>query len=138
MHSGCVHYDPTSRHAGRCALGIYGAGTVSPGTCLVQCQSFTGNETLRAAYRRRVMLTANGIDVRTMQPAVAVTVHRWLGIDWIGKPWPLRLRVRTSWPFVAIEDAPGCGCIMRLKRLWQRLRPAKPKKGCGCRSSAST
>lgn len=50
--------------------------------------------------------------------------YRWLGVRWVGYPWPLRvwsrLRGRSlRWP--------GCGCIWRLKRLrldpWAMFRP---------------
>lgn len=134
MHSSCKHYRPLNTKAGHCMANVYGEGSVSAGTCLMACPVYQGNEDLRRAYRRRMALTVHGIDPDTMRPVVHV--HRWLGIDWIGKPFPLRLRLRRSWPFVGVEDAPGCGCIMVLKRWWLKIRRRVVKKqgGCGCQS----
>ncbi len=42
---------------------------------------------------------------------------RWLGIRWIGVPFPKRIRVR-----IYIVPAAGCGCIYALKVLWLRLK----------------
>jgi len=39
-------------------------------------------------------------------------IHTWLGMRWIGYPWPLR------W-FWSEHGQPGCGCILRLKR-WKQ------------------
>ena len=43
---------------------------------------------------------------------------RWIGLNWIGLPWPMRaflwLAKRTH---PAIGSWSGCGCILRLKRL---------------------
>lgn len=138
MHSGCKHYDPISRYAGTCAIGMYEGKRISAGVCLLDCKVFDGSPELRRAFRQRVRLTVAGWDVRTQTPPVRV--HRWLGLEWIGKPWPQRLRLMRRWPFVRVEDAPGCGCIMRLKMLTQRIFKPKKKKGtgCGCQGKTST
>jgi len=43
-------------------------------------------------------------------------VYRWLGVRWWGKPWPLRWHWR--WPELLYVEADGCGCVLRLKALW--------------------
>lgn len=53
------------------------------------------------------------IDVRPV-PTVC-----WLGLDWIGVPWPRRLR--PQWP-VRVQASPGCGCLLRLKTWLERRR----------------
>lgn len=42
---------------------------------------------------------------------------KWLGVEWIGKPWPTRIRLRS--PFVVLQS-PGCGCLRRLKAAFER------------------
>lgn len=56
---------------------------------------------------------------------------RWLGIEWIGTPFPKRLRVRSVFPSlevprvvqcpVFVQPMPRCGCMARPKRAILRL-----------------
>lgn len=50
-------------------------------------------------------------------------VHRWLHLDWLGYPWPLRLRPYQDGLHAGLcpEPMPGCGCIAPLKRFTQRF-----------------
>lgn len=45
---------------------------------------------------------------------------RWLGVKWLGIPRPVRwwhnLTEKLQW-----DQVPGCGCILWLKRIWNRL-----------------
>lgn len=53
---------------------------------------------------------------------------RWLGLEWIGEPWPRRIRLRSP---VYVSRAPGCGCVAALKTLVSRLRERmkRPRPG---------
>lgn len=54
-----------------------------------------------------------------------VESQRWptrFGPRWWGIPWPKRLRASASWPFVYLEDLPGCGCMVKLKAAYHALR----------------
>ena len=42
---------------------------------------------------------------------------RWMGLRWRGVPVPLRVLVEDQ----VTGPLHGCGCIDRLKRLWERL-----------------
>ncbi len=50
---------------------------------------------------------------------------RWMGIRWRGQPWPLRIWLWTTryndrdWDAFKVK-IPLCGCIDRLKSLWER------------------
>lgn len=46
---------------------------------------------------------------------------RWCGIRWIGLPLPVRLWLSLRFWDALYMDTPGCGCILWLKRLWNRL-----------------
>jgi len=59
--------------------------------------------------------TARPAAPRRRQGNCGTTITRWLGIRWFGKPWPLRL-YREGFR-VRVREAPGCGCIVRLKTL---------------------
>ena len=42
-------------------------------------------------------------------------IYRWLGMRWLGKPWPLRWQYSPkSGGIIHIGDL-GCGCIIKLK-----------------------
>ena len=82
---------------------------------------------MRARVSRRGAKTAGrgggcGCGGRKRVDASAVPLVRWLGIDWIGEPWPLRLRLR--WP-VHARPSRGCGCVERLKRWTEARRLAR-------------
>lgn len=51
-------------------------------------------------------------------PPADVATVRWLGIRWIGVPFPFRIRLRSP---IYIARAEGCGCIAALKR-WVESR----------------
>lgn len=46
-------------------------------------------------------------------------IYQWLGLRWYGVPWPLRWQLLDDGQQVRLHlhDLPGCGCIIRLKRL---------------------
>ena len=52
--------------------------------------------------------------VPTELPPQRSTTVRWLGLNWIGVPWPKRIRIR--WPVYVLKYQ-GCGCIKPLKEL---------------------
>lgn len=54
------------------------------------------------------------------------SVYRWLWIEWIGWPYPLRLRLRRAWCPVYFVDRKGCGCIRWLREWWYSRYPPKP------------
>jgi len=135
----CEHYDD-----GECGLGLYG-GTVTVGLCRGQCPVLARDhpdESLMplAAIGRAVELTVehkpqqDEARRRVWRRCAEPEPVRWLGITWIGEPWPKRLRLR--WP-VYVRQLPGCGCIRFAKELVTMKRKHKPK-GCGCRTSPST
>lgn len=47
--------------------------------------------------------------------------QRWLGINWLGEPFPKRLRLKCAFPFVYVKPLPGCGCMARPKSALLRL-----------------
>lgn len=47
---------------------------------------------------------------------------RWLGLAWVGVPWPVR-----AWRAAKSRNRgwlllPGCGCVVALKRVFYRVR----------------
>ena len=50
-------------------------------------------------------------------------IVRWLGVRWYGVPMPIRVRLMI---FARQHRSPryydGCGCVVRLKDWWSRLR----------------
>lgn len=46
-------------------------------------------------------------------------VVRWLGVEWYGVPYPLRIVLRILWR-IPPRRLPGCGCIKPLKDLLTR------------------
>lgn len=50
-------------------------------------------------------------------PGASGMVH-WVGLDWFGVPYPVRLWLRRK----LTAPLPGCGCIARLKIAWERLK----------------
>lgn len=50
-----------------------------------------------------------------------IVVQSWLGVEWIGTPWPRRLRLRSP---ITIAKYPGCGCIARLVDLADAIKRA--------------
>lgn len=44
---------------------------------------------------------------------------RWMGVRWIGMPKPLRWRF--WWLYRRRPRVDGCGCVLRLKRAWERI-----------------
>lgn len=51
----------------------------------------------------------------------AIQTQRWLGIRWIGTPFPKRLRLKRAFPFVYVKPMRGCGCMARPKSWLLRL-----------------
>ena len=85
------------------------------------------DEQVGAAHRATVLRqvaapAAPGPKQRRACPCSGPPIVRWLGIDWIGEPWPLRLRLR--WP-VHARPSRGCGCVERLKRWTEARRLAR-------------
>ena len=77
------------------------------------------DEQVGAAHRATVLRQVAAPAAPGPKP---VPVVRWLGMDWIGEPWPLRLRLR--WP-VHARPSRGCGCVERLKRWTEARRLAR-------------
>jgi hypothetical protein len=46
---------------------------------------------------------------------------RWLGVQWAGVPWPVRVWLHATSKLSAIDSLPGCGCVLAVKTLFQRL-----------------
>ena len=100
----CDHYAE-----GRCSLGLHG-GKPSPAVCIRRCQSFSGSERRRAKERVRLEIKVDAMRSTTT----------WLGIRWIGKPFPKRFRpvLRWGWcPWLKYEPYKGCGCVRTAKIL---------------------
>jgi hypothetical protein len=51
-------------------------------------------------------------------------LERWLGVRWIGRPFPRRFVWNPYQMELEKLDLPGCGCIARLKRITEGIRLA--------------
>ena len=51
----------------------------------------------------------------------AAGVVTWLGVRWIGVPWPIRLWLVATAGVERPEDFSGCGCLVAAKGLVARL-----------------
>lgn len=72
----------------------------------------------------------SGLTPLRMDPLTGIMLYRWLGIEWIGVPKPLRIV-----GFLLRRRVPpyGCGCVRALKHLWIHARRLwGTDKGCGC------
>ena len=49
-------------------------------------------------------------------------IHRWLGLDWLGYPFPLRIHFDRTMYMFTIKPMAGCGCIAALKRVVESFR----------------
>lgn len=47
---------------------------------------------------------------------------RWLGFDWYGVPYPVRLRLEKMGKLTDASKLPGCGCVAFMKDAWDRVR----------------
>jgi len=47
---------------------------------------------------------------------------RWLWVEWIGVPYPIRWWLARKGKVTDISKLPGCGCIRFLKDLWTKTR----------------
>ena len=103
--------DTPTPGAGLCDKGYFG-GRPSYGTCTNMCipNGRTGKVDPNKA-QQVAMTIAN---------APAVRMYRWLGMEWIGTPWPKRWRVRfAGWP--EYVPARGCGCMKTPKTVMLHL-----------------
>jgi hypothetical protein len=48
----------------------------------------------------------------------------WLNLRWHGKPWPKRFKLRKYWFPIYIEKLPGCGCLVKVKALFDSIKLA--------------
>ena len=92
------------------------------------CGLCAGDSPLCPASGRAVELHVRGVCPRGKYPDHAGRV-RWLGVWWVGLPWPKRAWLWTSRysdrdPRAFLEAFPGCGCLERLKGYWTRLEAA--------------
>lgn len=51
----------------------------------------------------------------------AAGVVTWMGVRWIGVPWPIRLWLVATAGVERPEDFSGCGCLVAAKGLVARL-----------------
>ena len=58
-----------------------------------------------------------GVDSPTYKDGVI----RWLGLDWYGVPYPVRLRLVRDGKLTHQSKLPGCGCIKVLKDAWESV-----------------
>jgi len=59
----------------------------------------------------------------------AATVYRFMGVDWIGLPAPIRVAAWLAYAYMGwtrdgpdefYRRFPGCGCVLILKQTWIR------------------
>ena len=62
-------------------------------------------------------------------------VVRWLGVDWYGVPYPLRVVAWILWR-IRPRDLPGCGCVVALKGPAVRRRRRRHAHRAGATVSA--
>ena len=106
MSAGCVNHDftilmnhPCTFWNGRCTKNHWG-GKPDLDLCLRVCPDYSGPD--------RGQL---------VQATISANV-RWLGLTWIGVPWPKRIRLRGKFPFVFVRQSHGCGCVKPLKSIY--------------------
>jgi len=46
---------------------------------------------------------------------------RWLGVLWLGVPWPIRVWLHATGRLSDVDALPGCGCVYAVKALSERL-----------------
>ena len=128
----CSHWSACGVNGGGCCdLGLYG-GRPSFGVCLQHCGIYDGPPD-RAARIAAVIghYHAQSADNGRMRHGCGTKIHVWLGMRWIGWPWPLRLRLRRRWWPIMVEQMPGCGCLVKgraatiaLRNAWRYWRRA--------------
>jgi hypothetical protein len=115
----CIHW----RDGGICNIGMYD-GRPSLGVCDRACPRREGDpEEIRLAgialdnlvMRRRNRARAE----KEKKPCGcnAPKIISWLKVRWIGIPWPKRWVWNPYQMEFEYRDSPGCGCILKLKRL---------------------
>lgn len=61
-------------------------------------------------------------------PAAPSLEVRWLWVRWMGVPAPLRWLMNVGSDGRMTRNLKGCGCSVRLKTLWLRLRKAVQRR----------
>lgn len=77
-------------------------------------------------WKQPILIGENGITIvgnPTPLNEKNTIVTKWLGINWIGYPWPKRIRIKRYFPFLYIKQYPGCGCILTLKQIYSIIKP---------------
>jgi len=126
----CRHWRSNGSSAGGACLSSNGApgGFPSYGYCLLACKAYDGPESERAEAQSQI---ADGsvivplrvkTQVRPRKKSCGDLVVRWLGLRWLGRPWPLRWTWDRDLCWPVYIPAPGCGCILRLKQLTERIK----------------
>jgi len=156
----CAHWSSIERTAvyGRCARGeMHGMPIV--GYCVHACSQaqWTDGGAWHRAYLAETRPQASAARPAALGSAPCPScgearTHVWLGVRWIGRPWPLRrwrlqspltweesqagtcrsrvitLRARWRWPLRTEPDpGGGCGCIERLKTWMDQRRAARTR-----------
>jgi len=115
-----------------CQLGEFG-GRPSQAVCIRACKKFELDRSRLWTLvqptisdppreRRKLTLRHRWVNAKTIMGKSHCTtcgdkakLHVWLGIKWIGYPYPRRILDQSF-------DHPGCGCVLKLKRLQQAVK----------------
>ncbi len=121
MNFPCTHWsDGNVTGGGLCALNLFG-GRPSIGTCALRCEQSAGDPVELTVARKKlndkIAVDAQRALAKNDCGCKKTTIHRWLGIRWIGLPWPKRWHWNPYQTEFEYWDSPGCGCILKMKRL---------------------
>lgn len=115
----CSHWSDCEGVGGCCDAGEF-KGKPLRTSCLTHCTIYAG-----PPATEQMLKIAKGLDdaeraearkdgCAGCSKAKKVSIVRWMGVLWFGKPKPLRLRLQWPWRF---EAGPGCGCMVWAKTM---------------------
>lgn len=126
--------DTRTRGSGKCRLGMYG-GHPSHGVCMMACTHYDGPPRDRELFRALTGVSGNAVIIQMSGASHAkqkapcagcqskkAKMVRWLGLRWIGTPWPKRWRWNPDIAWIEYQPSPGCGCIYKLKAAVEAFR----------------
>ena len=122
-----------SADGGACVGGPHDGKTVSFGTCMMACSKYDGpvrDQHLFRAFKgvpegaslQTIELQSKRKKGKCKGCKERAPVVEWLRLRWIGVPWLKRWRWDTNLYWLQYQPSPGCGCLLKPKRLVEALQ----------------